>query len=47
MKSKFDYQTSCINENNYDIFESGGSIVAFNIKWEYVEKLVAFFNLVF
>ncbi len=44
MKENFSYQTSCVNEYNYDIFEIGGSVVAYNVKWEYVEKLVAFFN---
>lgn len=44
MEQRFSYQTSCVNEYNYDIFEIGSDVVAYNVKWEYVEKLVTFFN---
>lgn len=44
MKAKYDYKTSCINEYKYDIFESGGEIVAYSVSWEYVEKIIEFLN---
>jgi len=40
MKTKFDYQTSIINDNKYDIYEVGGDVIAFSVKWEFVELII-------
>ena len=45
MKEKYDYKTSEIGDiNSFDIFEIGGDIIAFAVKWGYVERIIKYLN---
>ena len=45
MKTEYDYKTSEIGDmNTCDIYEIGGDVIAYAVKWEFVEEIIKHLN---